>query len=121
MAQYQKKTGSYEKLKVFAVLAVICFVLVGSLTLYLGVIGFRYIASVTQDVNVAAQVDLLKSKVKDAPVLVQPNCIETVQGLLSLAPLMEKPIAENIENLRTACFEPSATQQEVKSKESVPI
>lgn len=117
----KKRPHLYKKIKIFAIVGVFVFMALSALTVYFGVVGVRYVASLANEVNVTGQVEVLKEKVNRLPAISKESCLTTVQGLLSLDPLLREPIVENFQKLKTACFDQGESKELTEEKESVPI
>ncbi len=115
------KSQLHKKLKFFLVIALVALVFIGSFTLYLGVVGVRYLASVGQEINIAEQTHILKDKVQSLPKSIQPTCLTAAQSMLSLEKLTQKPLIENVQELKTACLSGEESKEIKKSNEGVPI
>jgi len=113
----QSKPYLFKKLKILAVVGVTGILILGTLTIYLGFVGARYIASVGKEVNISEPAEALKTQIKSLPAVAKTDCLAAAQGLLSVDGLLNKPIAVNIQNLKQACFEQSVPPP-AKSEES---
>ena len=111
------KPHIYKKLKIFAVIGIVGILSLGTITVYLGVLGARYVASLSTDIYTTENAEKLKSKIRDIPTLTKSNCIETAQNFLNLDTLFNKPMIENFQLLKKSCFEPTVTEP-TKTKEA---
>jgi hypothetical protein len=93
-----------KKLKVFLGIGCLGILLVGGLIIWAGVATVKHVASVGANVNVQEQVQNLKTGVLNLPAIAKVGCWEKAQSLLAVQVWLEKPVAENIQGLKDACF-----------------
>ncbi len=111
------KPHIYKKLKIFAVIGIVGILTLGTITIYLGVLGARYVASLSSDIYTTENAEKLKSKIGDLPTLTKSNCIATAQSFLNLETLLNKPMSDNFQLLKKSCFDSTVTEPE-KTKEA---
>lgn len=95
-----------RKAKVFAVVGLVGFLLIGTLTIWAGLSAINYLAS---SVNQAIQSPItqghVESEIKSLPSFQAVNCWGKAQTLLGVRPWLDRPAFENLTNLKVACFE----------------
>lgn len=106
-----------KKLKILVGIGVVCLLLTGTLVVYVGVLGVKYVAGLGANVDVARHAEASKSQVENLPAVTTPDCLATAQGLFNLDKLLTTPLQDNFNSLKQACFEP-AIQRPDTAKES---
>lgn len=87
-----------KKLKVFAIVGVFCFVLVGGLVIWASVTAVQTLVRSAQAVNIpAVQIEPIQLKTVD--------CWNKAQSLMAVQPWLEKPAAAHFQDLKVACLE----------------
>lgn len=98
-----------KKVKVFLIFGSIVFVVMSGVIIWAGVSAIKYIASTTnqaiQSPMAQDHVESLKSELKQLPAFQPASCWIKTQNLMNVQIWLEKPLQENIQNLKTACFE----------------
>lgn len=93
-----------RRLKIFVGIGLFTVFLAGGLVVWGLVAGVRHIAGVGQSFDVQAKAQAITTEVRDLPALIQVGCWQKAQTLLSVSVWLEKPIADNLKNLKTACL-----------------
>jgi hypothetical protein len=96
-----------RKFKIFAFIAGIGFLLTGALTIWAGAKAITYLSGkaevVMQTPETAAQIEKLKTEAKG--LTVQPlSCWLQAQSLLAVETWLARPVMENLNRLKLACF-----------------
>ncbi len=105
-----------RKVKIFAVVGIVGFLITVALMIWAGVSAFNYVASsasqVIQSPTALGHVENLKTELKSLPKLQAINCWGKAQSLIAVQPWLERPALDNLVNLKVACFEqkPSVCQ-----------
>ena len=108
LRKLKSRPGFLRKVKIFAVLGLVGFVMVVGLAIWAVVSAVKYgVTTATQVVSsptAEKQLDILKAELQDLQF--QPlNCWGKAQSLLAVQPWLEKPAVDNLWNLKAACFE----------------
>jgi len=98
-----------KKFKVFALVATVSFLLIGSLAIWAGISAIKYVASSTTQIidspSTKIHVEQLKTELNNLPNVQALNCWGKIQRLLAVQPWLERPVLVNLNNLKIACFE----------------
>jgi len=102
-----------KKLKIFAAVGVFLFVLTGGLTIWLGFKALNFIGTKTseafQSPATLSQVENLKTELNTLPKLQALSCWNKTQSLFGIQPWLERPVMDNLAQLKTACLETRKT------------
>lgn len=104
----KSKPALRRKLKVFAVIGVTCFLVVGALAIWAGVSAVKYVATSTNQVisSPTTQDQIQNAKTELQKLQFQPlNCWGKAQSLMAVQPWLERPALDNLKNLKVACLE----------------
>lgn len=107
---YNLKTKPHllRKVKIFAAVGLVGFLILGSLLVWAGFSTLQFIANQANQIvlspNVQAQVETLKTEVKGMTLLQPLNCWDRAQSLLAVQPWLERPALDNFLNLKVACL-----------------
>ena len=104
MRRFMANDQLKKKLKVFLGIGCLGILLVGGLIIWAGVATVKHVASVGANVNVQEQVQNLRTGALNLPAIAKVGCWEKAQSLLAVQVWLEKPVAENIQGLKDACF-----------------
>jgi len=109
LQKLKQKPNLMRKLKIFAVIGVVGFLITGGLVIWAGISAVSYVTSTT---NQAVQSPLtqdhiakLKTKAQGLPKIQALNCWAKAQSLLAVQPWLERPALDNLVNLKVACLE----------------
>ncbi len=98
-----------RKIKIFALVGIVGFLITGALMVWAGLSAINYVASsaiqAVQSPIAQSHVENLKTEIKSLPKLQAINCWGKAQTLLNIQPWLERPVRENLANLKVACFE----------------
>jgi hypothetical protein len=86
-----------KKIKIFAIVGVVCILILGSLVIWTGVTVIKHVAS-------SSPIGQLKTELNELPNLNALSCWDQAQGLISVRPWLERPALENLNTLKLACF-----------------
>ncbi len=113
LKKLKEKPNLMRKIKIFAVVGIVGFLITGALTIWAGMEAFNYVASKTNEVvqsTVALNhVENLKTELKALPKLQPLNCWGKVQSLMAVQPWLERPAIDNLVNLKLACLDDKST------------
>ena len=108
----KEKPHLMRKLKIFAVIGVVGFLITGGLAIWAGVTAFNYVATkateAVQSPMAQTHVDNLKAELKNLPKIQALSCWGKAQSLLAVQPWLERPVIDNLINLKVACLEDRA-------------
>ncbi len=97
-----------RKVKIFAIVGIVCFMIVGTLTIWAGISAFNYIASNASNAvhSPVAQnnIEGIKTELKKMPTLQPLSCWGKAQSLMAVEPWLARPAMENLNNLKLACL-----------------
>jgi predicted PurR-regulated permease PerM len=110
-----------KKLKIAAVLGVLSLLVAGTVAIFVGVVGVKYVASLASNINVTQHTEALKSKVENIPAVTSVGCLSAAQSLLSVERLLTTPINTNLQNLKQACFQQTTEMPSEEKKEGALI
>lgn len=98
-----------RKVKIFAVVGVVGFLITGALVIWAGVWAFNSVASKATEVMSSpatiAQIEDLKSEAKGLPKFQPLSCWVKAQSLMAVEPWLARPALDNLYNLKVACLE----------------
>lgn len=104
----KSKPHIMRKLKIFAVIGFVGFLITGALTIWAGVEAFNYVATKATEVAhspvTQMNVESLKAELS-VPKLQALNCWGKVQSLMAVQPWLERPAIDNLVDLKVACLE----------------
>ena len=107
----KRNPKALRKVKIFAVVGGIGFLLVGSLAVWAGFSALSYVMSsanqIIQSPLTQGHVENVKAELQGLPKFQAINCWGKAQTLLGVQPWIERPALENLTNLKQACFEQS--------------
>lgn len=104
----QSKHKLIRKVKIFALVGLVGFLVTGALVIWAGVSVFSYAASKTnvlmQSAQTTSHFENLKTGVKR--ITLQPlNCLDKAQSLIVVEPWLARSPLDNLKNLKAACLE----------------
>ena len=97
-----------QKVKTFAIIGVIAFVLVGGVAVWAGISAMKIAATSANQMvfSPTTQGYLHQAKSELKQMQFQPvDCWGKAQSLLTVQPWLEKPALDNLKNLKVACLE----------------
>jgi hypothetical protein len=98
-----------KKVKIFAVIGVVGFLMTGVLVIWAGFSALSYVSSkaniVMQSPQTTTHIENLKNEVKELSALQPMNCWGKIQSLMAIEPWLERPALVNLMNLKDACIE----------------
>jgi len=98
-----------RKFKIFLGVGLVGTFLVGALVVWAGIATFKSVANIGANPTVQEKVLKLETEIQNLPALAKVDCWTTAKNLLDFQVWLEKPIAENIKNVTTACFGKKST------------
>lgn len=109
LRKLKEKPHLKRKLKIFITVGLVGFLFVGAMTLWAGYAAFNYVASLTTQAakspEVAAQIENVKTEVSRLPHLEALSCWNHAQSLMHVQPWLERPIMDNLTQLKGACLQ----------------
>jgi len=105
LRQIKSKPHLKRKLKIFLGVGVVGLLLVTALTVYLGVVGAKYVASLGSNVDVARHAKTLKSTAESVTPVGVVGCLGAAQSLLNLEKLFLTPVEDSFRMLKRACLD----------------
>ncbi len=109
LRKLKAKPGLMRKVKIFAAVGVVGFLITGALVIWAGVSAFSYVVSKTTEVihspAALAQVENLKLEAKGFPKFQILSCWGKAQSLIAVEPWLARPALDNLMNLKLACLE----------------
>ena len=95
---------NFKKLvAVFLGVGSLVLVAVTALAIWAGVAAFNYLSENVQAPAVSAQVEDLKNGFEQLPPLAKVGCWDKAQSLLNIEAWLERPVADNFNQLKLAC------------------
>jgi len=109
MRKLRHKPNLKRKLKIFAWVGVIAFVVLSGMMVWAGLSAVNYVASkanqILQSPMTQQHFESLKTEVQLFPKFQALNCWNKAQSLMSVEPRLARPALENINNLTLSCLE----------------
>lgn len=93
-----------RKFKIFLAAGLVGCFMISALFVWGGITVFKGVASVGTNPVVQEKILRLETEIQNAPALVKVGCWDTVKSLMNVESLLEKPIAENYNNIKAACL-----------------
>lgn len=107
------KSNFKRKLKVFAAIGVVAFILISGLAIWAGLSVISYtstkINQLTQSPKTQQQMESAKEKVSLLTSIEVLNCWVKAQSLMALEPWLARPALNNLNNLKAACLKERPT------------
>lgn len=105
----KSKPHLMRKLKIFAVIGFVGFLITGALTIWAGVAAFNYVATKATEVAhspvTQMNVESLKTEFKRIPKTQALNCWGKAQSLMAVQPWLERSAIDNLIDLKVVCLE----------------
>lgn len=120
LKRLQTEPQLMRKVKIFAIVSVAVVFISGGLLIWAGLSAAKYVVAATnQSIKSTEGQQIMKTVNEELKSLsFQPvTCWGKTQSLFSLQPWIERPVMDNIENLKAACFE-SSSQKPAPRKEN---
>ncbi len=109
LRKLKAKPHLMRKVKIFAAIGIVGFLVTSGLVIWAGVSAFSYVATkaneVIQSPQTSAQVENLRTEVKEFSGLKALSCWGKAQSLIAVEPWLARPALENLSNLKVACLE----------------
>lgn len=80
--------------------------LLGALVVWGGIAAFRSLTNRGTYPVVQETILNLEAEIKNLPALAHAGCWETAKSFMNVAVWLEQPLAENYNQIKSACFEP---------------
>lgn len=93
-----------RKLKIFLGVGLVGCLMIGALVVWGGIAAFKSVASIGTNPIVQEKILSLETEIQKVPALVKIGCWETVKSFMNGAVWIEKPLAENYNNIKSACL-----------------
>ncbi len=94
-----------RRLKIFFGLSLGGILLLGCIIVWAGITTVQKITDFGARYDVQEQVRNIRAEVTKTPAMAKAGCWQKIQDLITIQIWLEKPVAENINNLKTACLE----------------
>jgi len=108
LRKLKEKPHLMRKVKIFAIVGIVGFLITGALAIWAGISAVSYVATkanqVIQSPQGAAQVAALKSEVTGISGLQPLGCWNKAQSLMAFEPWLARPVLANLQSLKVACF-----------------
>lgn len=109
MRKLKHKPHLMRKLKIFAVVGIIGFVVTSGLVIWAGISAVGFVASkanqAVQSPIAQQHLESLKTEVQTFPKLQALNCWGKAQSLMAVEPWLARPALDNFKNLKVACLD----------------
>lgn len=93
-----------RKFKIFLGVSLAGFLMIGALVVWGGIAVFRGVADMGTNPVVQEKILNLETEIKNLPALAYADCWNTAKSFMNVAVWLEKPLAENFNNIKSACF-----------------
>ena len=93
-----------QKIKIFIGVGIVGCLLVGALVVWGGTAAFKTVSNIGTSPIVQEKISNLETGVQNMPALVKVGCWSTVKSLMKVEIWFEKPVAENYNNIKSACL-----------------
>ncbi|WP_319587419.1 hypothetical protein [uncultured Desulfobulbus sp.] len=93
-----------RKFKIVLSLGLVGFLLAGGLIIWAGVTTIQSVASMGTNSNLQEQVLSIKDEILKIPAVTSVGCWNKIQSFLNVEVWLEKPIGDNINNIKLACL-----------------
>ncbi len=98
-----------RKIKIFAAVGLVGFLITGALAIWAGITAFNYVATkataAVQSPVAQTNIESLKTELKSLPKLQALSCWGKAQSLMAVEPWLARPAMDNLINLKVACLE----------------
>lgn len=98
-----------RKVKIFAVVGLVGFLVTGALTIWAGITAFNYVATkataAVQSPVAQTNIESIKTELKTLPKFQALSCWGKAQSLMAVEPWLARPALDNLINLKVACLE----------------
>lgn len=108
LRKIKSRPALFKKVKIFFFVGIVGFVFVGGIAIWVGISTLKYVAETANQVitspSTQSQIQNAKNELKKLHF--QPmNCWGEAQSLLAVQPWIEKPVFDNLRNLKVACLD----------------
>lgn len=93
-----------RKLKIFIGAGLVSSLIVGALLVWGGIAALKTVSSIGTNPVVQEKVLNLENEIQNLPALVKVGCWTTVKSFMDVEVWLNTPIAENYNNIKSACF-----------------
>jgi hypothetical protein len=126
VGKFRNSPSLMRKIKIFLVVGFVGVVLAGALVIWAAVATFSYVADVAQNSDlttsqVTAKVEDVRKEIHEMSAVTALGCWQTAQHLLNFEPWLERPVGQNLGQLKVACLEgqnSAESQERTESRES---
>lgn len=104
----KSKPALMRKVKIFAVVGLVGFVIISGLAIWAGVSAVKYVVASTNQAisSPQAQEQLINVKSELSKLQFQPlSCWQKTQSLMAVEPWLARPAFDNLKNLKVACLD----------------
>lgn len=93
-----------RKFKIFFGIGLSGILILFAIIVMAGVTGVKQVVSLGNDPQLKEKVRHITGEINNIPSLAKVGCWDKVQGFLNVEVWIEKPIADNLNSLKLACF-----------------
>lgn len=93
-----------RKLKIFIGAGLVSCLMIGALLLWGGIAALKTVSNIGTHPVVQEKVLNLEKEIQNLPALVKVGCWTTVKSLMDVDVWLNTPIAENYNNIKSACL-----------------
>jgi hypothetical protein len=93
-----------QKFKIFIGAGIVGCLIIGALVVWGGIAAFKTVSNIGTNTIAQEKISNLETEVQNMPALVKVGCWSTVKSLMNLETWLEKPVAENYNNIKSACL-----------------
>lgn len=93
-----------QGIKIFIGVGLVGCLIIGGLVVWGGIAAFKAASNIGTNLNVQEKISSLETEVQNMPALVKVGCWSTVKSLMNVEIWLEKPVAENYNNITSACL-----------------
>lgn len=97
-----------KEFKVFAVAGVVAFLILGGFGIWLGISAVGHVSEIARISTSSEKIEALKRSVTERSTFAFQECWQEAKSLFRLQPWMERPIGQNVLDLKTVCLEGQA-------------
>jgi hypothetical protein len=93
-----------QKFKIIIGAGIVGCLIIGGLVVWGGIAAFKTVSNIGTNTIAQEKISNLETEVQNMPALVKVGCWSTVKSLMNLETWLEKPVAENYNNIKSACL-----------------
>ena len=93
-----------QKIKIFIGAGLVGCLMIGALVVWGGIAAFKTVSNIGTNPIVQEKILNLETDVRNMPALVKVGCWATVKNFMNVEVWLEKPVAENYNNIKSTCL-----------------